>query len=509
MTTAPVPWTTPQRWTVAAAVLGSSLAFLDGSIVNVALNAIQRYFGSGVAGSQWIVNGYMLMLAALILTGGALGDRYGRRLVFGLGVAIFAVASLGCGLAPTLNVLIAGRVLQGVGGALLIPGSLAMIGVLFDDAGRGRAVGLWSAATSATSLLGPVLGGLLVQLSWRWAFLINLPLAVLVLLCLRQVPETRSPGAQPPDLFGSLLAAVGLGLLTFALIQAGGPAGAGGLGGPLPLGLLGAALLLGFVLWEAREQHPMLPLTLFRRPAFSGTTVLTLLLYGALGALTFFLPLNLIGVQGYTPAQAGAALVPLALLLTVLSGPVGRWSAHTGPRLFLTAGPLTCAVAFAVFARTSLGGSYWQSFFPAIVVLGLGLSLTVAPLVSAVLGSVEPEYSGTASGVNNAVSRTGGLLAVAALGLVMLGSFRSDLSRQLHSQQQPPAVTQSMLAQADRLAQVPIPAGPAARTAQLRGSVQRAFVAGFQRVSWWCAALSLLAAVTALLSFRAGPARDR
>ena len=251
MTSAPTsPWTAAQRWTVAATVLGSSMAFIDGSIVNVALSAIQSTFASGVAGSQWTVNAYALMLAALILSGGALGDLYGRRRVFGLGVVVFAVASVVCGLAPSLGVLLAARTVQGVGGALLIPGSLAMIGASFDDAGRGRAVGLWSAATSATNLLGPVLGGLLVQyLLWRWAFFINVPLALTVLWCLRGVPESRSEAARRPDLMGALLATLGLGLLTFALIQAGQGRGAST---PLlaALGATGALLLIAFVVWE-------------------------------------------------------------------------------------------------------------------------------------------------------------------------------------------------------------------------------------------------------------------
>ena len=510
MTSAPAPpappWTAAQRWTVAATVLGSSMAFIDGSIVNVALSAIQSTFASGVAGSQWTVNAYALMLAALILSGGALGDLYGRRRVFGLGVVVFAVASVVCGLAPSLGVLLAARTVQGVGGALLIPGSLAMIGASFDDAGRGRAVGLWSAATSATNLLGPVLGGLLVQyLLWRWAFFINVPLALTVLWCLRGVPESRSEAARRPDLMGALLATLGLGLLTFALIQAGQGRGAST---PLlaALGATGALLLIAFVVWEQASgkigsRAPMLPLGLFRSAAFGGTTLLTLLLYGALGALTFFLPLNLIGVQGYTPAQAGAALVPLALLLTGLSGFAGSVAGRTGPRLPLTLGPVLCAASFALFARTSLSGSYWVSFFPATVVLGLGLSVTVAPLVSAVLGSVDTRYSGTASGVNNAVSRTGGLLAVAALGLVMLGSFRAELSRGLGAQNLPPAVVSQMLAQTDRLAQVQVPAGlNASQQGTARQQVRLAFVAGFRQVSWWCAALALLAAVVGFLS---------
>ncbi|GGJ67537.1 MFS transporter [Deinococcus aquiradiocola] len=498
------PWTALQRWTVAATVLGSSMAFIDGSIVNVALNAVQAAFGSGVAGSQWVVNAYMLMLASLILTGGALGDAFGRRRVFGLGVLVFALASLLCGLAPTLGVLIAARVLQGAGGALLIPGSLAMIGSAFDDAGRGRAVGVWSAATSATNLLGPVLGGVLVgALSWRWAFLINVPLALLTLWCLRGVPDDRPQTAARPDVWGSVLVTLGLGSVTFALIQAGRSAPGAGLP-VLLLGALGALLLLAFVLWEARTPAPMLPLPLFRSAAFRGTNLLTLLLYGALGAATFFLPLNLIGVQGYSPAGAGAALVPLALLLTLLSRFAGAWGARVGPRVPLTLGPSVCAAAFLAFAVPGVGGGYVRTFLLPVTLLGLGLAVTVAPLVSAVLGSVDDRQGGTASGVNNAVSRTGGLLAVAALGLVMLGGFRADLKARVGARHLPPAVTAAMLAQADRLAQVTPPASlPPATRAALKLDVRQAFVAGFRRVSLWCAALSVLAALAGFLAYPA------
>ncbi|BDP43693.1 MFS transporter (plasmid) [Deinococcus aetherius] len=502
-------WTAPQRWTLAAAVLGSGMAFIDGTVVNVALSALQRDFGADVGSAQWVINGYTLMLAALILTGGALGDLYGRRRVFGLGVLIFAAASGLCGLAPTLGTLIAARVLQGIGGALLIPGSLAMIDAVFGDALRGRAVGLWSAATSVVTVLGPVLGGVLIDLgSWRWVFLINLPLALLVLWCLRGVPETRAAGegARRPDLPGAVLATAGLGALTYGLIQA----GERGLGGSsLLIAGLGVAGLAAFVLWEARAPHPMLPLGLFRSAGFAGTNALTFLLYGALGAALFFLPLNLIGVQGYSGTAAGTALLPMSLLLAGLSGVFGSLADRTGPRPLLTVGPILAGVGLAWLGFLGVGRPYLTGVLPGVLVLGLGMAITVAPLTSAVLGSVSADYAGTASGVNNAVSRAAGLLAVALFTLLMLGSFRGSLSAQLAGTSLPLTARAQMLGQSGRLAQVPVPDGLSdAQAAEGRQAVRLAFADGFRQVCLWCGMLAALGGLVGFLSLR-GAGRGR
>ncbi len=505
-------WTTPMRWTLAAAILGSAVAFIDATVVNVALSALQRDFGADVAGVQWVVNAYTLMLAALTLTGGALGDLYGRKKMFGLGLLIFAAASLACGLSPSLPLLIAFRLAQGLGGALLVPGSLAMIDAVFPDASRGRAVGLWSSVTSVVTVFGPVLGGFLVDsLSWRWVFFINLPLSLGVLWCLRGVPETRAGGEGAkgegrPDLVGALLVTLGLGALTYGLISA----GASGFGGTDLLFVLGGLALLGaFVGWEARAGRPMLPLSLFRSGAFAGTNLLTLLLYAALGGTLFFLPLNLIGVLGYSATAAGSALLPLSLLLAALSSPFGSLSGKWGPRLFLTAGPVVAGAGFALLGLLNIGGSYWTGLFPAAVVIGLGMALTVAPLVSAVLGSVGRDRSGTASGVNNAVSRAAGLLAIALGGLLMLGSFRPALETRLGAADLPAPARAQMVDQSARLAQTPIPGSLSQRERQdAKAAVNVAFQVGFRRVCLAAALLAVLAGAAGFFSVTGAGVRE-
>ncbi|WP_424952881.1 MFS transporter [Deinococcus sp.] len=515
--TPPAAMTPAQRWTLVATVLGSAMAFLDGTVVNVALPALQRDFHAGVAGVGWVVNGYALMLAALILTGGALGDLYGRRRVFGAGVLVFAVASLLCGLARSLPLLVAARLLQGIGGALLIPGSLAMIGAVFPAKSRGRAVGLWSSATSVVTVIGPVLGGVMVDtLSWRLVFLINLPLAAAVLWCLRNVPESSAaPGSsayregmpRPSlDLPGLLLVTAGLGGLSAGLLGAGG----GGSGGASwPLTLAGAALIAAFIWWESRAPAPMMPLALFHSWAFAGTNLLTFLLYGALGAALFFLPLNLINVQGYTAAQAGASLLPLSLLLAGLSGVFGGLADRHGPRFFLTLGPVLAGMGFWLLGRMGVGGSYVVSLLPAVLVLSLGMALTVAPLTSTVLSSVGEGRSGTASGVNNAVSRAAGLLAVALFTLLMVGRFGTSLQTGLSRSDLPAAAQSQMVAQRSRLAQVQPPAGLSTPQAQqARRAVRLAFADGFR---WVCLLSGLMAALAGVVGFfslgRMGPAQ--
>ncbi|WP_146202762.1 MFS transporter [Deinococcus irradiatisoli] len=501
------PWTAAQRWTLVATVLGSSMAFLDGSVVNVALNALQRDFRAELTSVQWVVNAYTLLLAALILTGGALGDLYGRKKMFGLGVLVFAAASLACGLAPNLPLLIAARSVQGLGGALLIPGSLALINTVFPGQSRGRAIGLWSSTTSLVTIFGPALGGLLVDAaSWRVVFLINLPLAALVLFSLRPVPGDvpgRAHAGQRPDVLGSALVVLGLGALTYGLISG---ADRGLSGRPLLIAVAGVAVLAAFVLWEARSQAPMLPLTLFRSAAFSGTNLLTFLLYGALGAALFFLPLNLIAVQGYRAALAGAAFLPLSLMLAGLSGFFGALADRHGPRRLLTAGPALAGLGFIWLGNLGVGSSFWTAVLPGMLLLGLGMAVTVAPLTSAVMGSVDVAYSGAASGVNNAVSRAAGLIALAALTLLMLSHFRGVLEVQLQAAGLPEGARQAMLAQSSRLAQVPLPSGLGSDQAKLAAdAVKSAFAEGFRWVCWVCGALALLSALTGGLSLRAGP----
>jgi len=404
---------------VAGTVLGSSLAFIDGSAVGLILPVVQQRLGGDVGAAQWIVNGYLLTLSALVLAGGAAADRYGRRRVFVVGVAIFSAASLGCGLAPTLPLLVAFRAVQGAGAALLTPASLALLGVAFDEKDRGRAVSLWAAASGLTSAIGPVLGGWLTEaVTWRAVFLLNLPLAAAaVAFVLAGAGESRAERSGPPDVAGAAVATSSLAAAIWALTAAAarGFADPGVVAG-LALGVVGLAALLAI---ERRAASPMLPLQLFRSATFSGANALTLLLYAALGGALFVLPFQLIRAFGYTPTAAGAALLPLSIGLAAVSPAAARLADRLGPRLLLTVGPLLVAAGFATLAATASDGRYWTGLFPGLAMLALGMGLAVAPLTDVVLGAVDPAYDGAAAGVNNAVARVAGLLAVSLAGFVL------------------------------------------------------------------------------------------
>jgi EmrB/QacA subfamily drug resistance transporter len=403
---------------IAATVLGSGMAFLDSTVVNVALPTIGRDFNAPLSGLQWIVNGYLLTLAALILLGGSLGDRFGRRRLFLIGVVWFAAASLVCGVAPTLSLLIAARVLQGVGGALLTPGSLAIIEASFVSDDRGEAIGAWSGLGGIATALGPFVGGWLIQaVSWRLIFLLNLPFALAVLLIsVRHVPESRDVNADPRvDVAGALLATLGLFGVTFALIQ--GPAQGPTSPVVVAAGLLGLVAVAAFVVLERRSSHPMLPLDIFRSRQFTGANLTTLAVYAALSAVTFLLILQLQQVLGYSPLQAGAATFPLTLLMLVLSPRAGRLAARIGPRLPMTLGPIVAGLGMLLMARIGVDSSYVRDILPAVIVFGLGLSLTVSPLTATVMAAADERHAGIASAINNAVARVAGLIAVAIIPL--------------------------------------------------------------------------------------------
>jgi EmrB/QacA subfamily drug resistance transporter len=406
------------RFVVAAAVLGSGMALLDGTVVSVAIVRIGEELDASLADLQWITNGYLLSLASLILLGGSLGDRFGRRRVFVVGVVWFTVASAACGLAQSPGQLITARVLQGVGGALLTPGSLAMIQASFRPVDRGRAIGAWSGLGGIASAVGPFVGGGLVQFaSWRLAFLINVPLGIAtVLIALRHVPETRDEqAARHFDVAGAVLATLGLGLTTYALIEH------EALGAPVALavGAVGLAVGAAFVVVERRSASPMVEPSLFGSRQFSAANGMTLLVYAALGAVFFFLTLQVQTVLGYGPLAAGMATLPVTLLMLLFAARAGGLAARIGPRLPMTVGPLVCALGVLLLSGVVAQSSYWTGILPGITVFGVGLTLLVAPLTSTVLGAAPDRYAGVASGVNNAVARAGSLLAVSALPAVV------------------------------------------------------------------------------------------
>jgi EmrB/QacA subfamily drug resistance transporter len=492
------------RWVLAATILASSMAFIDGTVVNVALPFLQTDLNATAIGIQWVVEAYSLFLSALLLVGGSLGDLYGRRRIFNIGVVIFTVASALCGFAVNIEQLIGARALQGIGGALLVPGSLALISSSFDEDKRGKAIGTWSGFSAMTTAIGPVLGGWLVEnISWRAAFFLNLPLALAVLLIsMWKVPESRDKNHRGHlDYLGAALATIGLGGVVYGLIES---PRVGFSNWMVLMSLVGGLISLAlFVFNEARTKNPMVPLDLFRSRDFSGANLLTLFLYAALSGMMFFFTLNLIQIQGYSATAAGASLLPFVVIMFTLS----RWSGglieRFGARVPLTIGPIIAAIGFALFTLPSVNPSFWTSFFPAVVVLGLGMAITVAPLTTTVMSSVGEEQAGVASGINNAVSRTAGLLAIAVFGVMMLHGFSEALARRMNEIQLDERVKHEVYEQRVKLAGVELPPEVDSVTRErLKGAVADSFVFGFRIVMWTSAALALASAASAWLFIR-------
>jgi len=416
-----------------AAIFGSSMTFIDSTAVNVSLPIMQRELHATTGQTQWVIEGYSLFLSALILSGGALGDIYGRRRIFTIGIVVFALASLACALSPNIAMLIAARCAQGIGGALSTPGSLALLSAAYDEKSRGRAIGLWSGFSALTSALGPVIGGWLTQnFSWRYVFLINLPIALGVILILAaRVPESRDDSSDRRiDVLGAALATLGLGLIVYGLIamNAGRISAA-----PLAIVAAGLLVLALFVVVERRIPDPMMRCDVFASRSFSVANVYTFLLYTALGGSMYFVPFVLINVHHYTPTAAGAALLPFVVILVAASRWSGGLVARVGARTPLLFGGLLAACGFIAYALPGTDGSYWTTFFPAATILGLAGALFVAPLTTTVMNSVPVEHAGVASCINNAVARTAGLIGVALLGLVVtagasyLSGFRAAM----------------------------------------------------------------------------------
>jgi len=496
-------------WILAATILGSSMAFIDSTVVNVALPTLQTTFHASVVDVQWVVESYGILLSALILAGGALGDLFGRRRLFLIGVGVFAAASIACGLSSNIPQLITARSAQGVGAALLIPGSLAIISAGFDEKSRGKAIGTWSGFSAITSALGPVLGGSLIQyVSWRWAFLMNVPLAVAVIvISLRHVPESRGSDVKRVDWIGALLATLGLAGVVTGFLESGRLTWSN----PLMLGgLLGGFVLLSaFVALELRASSPMVPLKLFKSRPFLGANLFTLLLYATLGIFLFLFPMTLIQAQKYSATAAGAALLPMILLMFLLS----RWSGGLVKRysggIPLVGGPLVVAAGFVLFALLLERGSYWNTYFPAALVLGLGMAITVAPLTTVVMNSVAQEHAGTASGINNAVARLAGVLAIAVFGIVMVKVFDTSLDHRLTSRNLPMNILQDLRSREIDLAGLEPPQGLDANTVTgIRLAISESFLSGFRVVLLCCAGLSIGSSLIAWKLLDFGGSRD-
>jgi EmrB/QacA subfamily drug resistance transporter len=481
------------------------MAFIDGSALGVALDALQKDLHASGADLLWIVNGYTLMLAALILIGGSLGDRYGRKRIFRAGILLFSLSSCVCGISPTPGLLIAARFIQGIGGALMVPGSLAIISALFDVNGRGKAIGTWSAASTVTTLIGPVLGGALANAGlWRLLFFINLPLALVALYGLTKFPETRDDQAPSQmDIPGAVLVTLGLAGLTYGAIELGKRATESNTGVALAALAVGFAALIIFVIFEARTQHPMVKLGLFRSRTFSGTNLMTAFLYSGLSASLFFLPLNLIQVQGYSAVIAGFTGLPTLILLTLLSPYMGRVVDKYGPRIPLTVGPIIAGIGFFLLALpgiTNGPSDYFTTYFPGIIAIGIGMGITVAPLTTAVMGSVSSRQSGIASGINNAVARSGQALAVAILGAVALYSFGSALTARTAELQLSAENQQALTAEASNLGNAKVPASlDATAQDQVKQAIRWSFVDTYREISLIAAALAWISALVAFI----------
>jgi EmrB/QacA subfamily drug resistance transporter len=449
-------------WILTATILGSSLSFLDSSIVTVILPVMQRELHATIVGAQWVVEIYLLFLSSLVLVGGAVGDRWGRERVFTAGVIMFAGACVGCALAPTIGWLVVWRAVQGIASAFLVPESLAILGSAFTPGERGQAIGTWSAATAIVTAAGPLVGGWITQrASWRWVFIIEVPIAIAIvaIMWLRVPNSTRVPakGARSLDWIGASLITAGMAGVVFGLIES--PRyGLGSLRVVLSL-IIGVALTGAFLVVEDRVIRPLVPLMLFRSRAFSGANLITLLLYAGLGGAIFFLPFELIQVHHYSATGAGAAMLPLVVFMAALSRTAGALSERIGITLPLTVGPLLAAIGLATFAMPGTTGSYWVTFFPGMIFLGLGLAIAVAPLTTAVLSAVDDEFEGVASGVNNAVARLGNLLAIGFLGIIIVERFTTQLDLSLVAAAVPAPVRQAISAQALQLATITPPRG--------------------------------------------------
>lgn len=501
-------------WVLVATTTASSMAFISGSALNVAQPALQRTLDATGGDLLWIINSYALFLAALLLVGGSLGDHFGRKRVYMIGIVVFIAASVACGLSWNPASLIFFRAIQGVGGALMVPGSLAIISAYFDDSTRGKAIGTWASVTTLTSLLGPIIGGVLAEQDlWRLIFFINIPLAVVAIITLiRYVPESYDEEASPQlDYIGAAIVTLGLAGITYGSIRIGEVGAEAGFSNPFFVGSLigGLVLIVVFVFWEGRSDHPMMPLWLFRSRTFTGANLLTLFLYGALGAGLLFLPLNLVQVQGYGETLAALATLPLSILLTIFSRFMGDVVDAYGPRIPLISGPIIAGFGFLLLAAPGITdgpSSYWWTFFPAVTVFGIGMGITVSPLTTSVMSAVPQHSSGIASGVNNAMSRSSQVLATSIIGGIALIVFSTSLMTEVEALSLSDDARATLVESAEDLGATEAPAGlDETTTQQVERAVDVAFVAMFRQLMLICAGLCFVSGAMAFLTIAQDP----
>ncbi|NGP86745.1 MFS transporter [Fodinibius halophilus] len=498
---------TQKRWALAATIIGSSMGFINGSVVNVALPAIQSSLDATVSDMQWVISIYTFILGTLILTGGSAGDYYGRKRVFGTGVFIFMLATIWCGLAPDVYQLIIARGGQAVGGAMMIPGSLAILTDLYEEGNRGKAIGTWSGFSALATAAGPLLGGVLVdQLSWRFIFLISVPMAITVLIILVwRMPESKAAeDSGKPDWLGALLATLGLGLICYGLIEASKL----GIENAIVLSTLGVGVLVffGFIWVEVSIENPMMPPSLFKSKTFSGANLITICFYFSLACVFFLLPFNLIQVQGYSATAAGAAFIPFPLLV----GGLSRWSGglivRFGARPLLVVGPIITSLGFLLLGLYGTGSSYWYNFFPGICSLGLGMAISFAPLNTTVMSAVDQSNAGKASGINKAISRLSGMLSVALLGALAITIFGQQLTINMQQKEIPKTIQQKMSAEVPNLAKADIPqevSGDVKK--ELEESIKASFLYSFSTIMYIAAALVLMGAFVSATMVRFKP----
>ncbi len=499
------PLISTETWILVATILGSSMAFIDSTAMNVVLPVFQLELNAKISQVQWVIESYALLLASLLLLGGALGDHYGRKKIFTIGVVIFSLSSLWCGLSPDIHQLIAARAFQGIGSAVLVPGSLSIITSSFRQEKRGKAIGTWAAFTALMTALGPLLGGWLAEhISWRWVFFINVPISVLVIVTLiKFVPEIKNTEQKSKlDLLGGLLITLSLGCIVFGLVESSNH----GFSNPfiLPSILIGIIFFGVFIYHEKKVENPLVPLDLFKSTVFTGGNIVTFFLYSALSGAIFFVPFNLVQIQGYSATQAGAAFLPLLIILFLLS----RWSGSIvdkyGAKPPLVIGPIISAIGYLMLTEIDMSiSNYWNSFFPAMIILGLGMSATIAPLTTAVMNAANVEHSGVASGINNSVGRIAGVLSIAVLGLFMFTTFSGNIKEELHASALPTEIKESIAQQTTKLAAMSISDELDENTkSQIKQIINKSYNSSFILIMYLISGLALLSSFVAFKTMK-------